>query len=191
MTSCTEACDCIATCTINARTLHIYMSFIYPFIRHPYPSNNASGKMRLHSQEPSSLLPVLQTGFLFPARSDRKRNQKSRGQSMSGIWLPQDKQLLVSVRGTGTSAIGLASEKAGCRYSTGQVFPVSLTSFKLWIHLVIYQRNSMDTNCFENSWQKSFKRTNEYAHILGWDLDNFILYWALRYSSSCLDNTSS
>lgn len=63
-------------------------------------------------------------------------------------------------RGMGNSDREPASERYGWQHSTGQAFPFSLTSFKLWIHLLIYWRNSMDTNYIEDSWQKSFKRTN-------------------------------
>lgn len=62
------------------------------------PRNNPSGKIWLHSQQPSFLLPILQIGFLFPTQSDRRYNQMSRGQSISRVWLPVDKHLVMPIK---------------------------------------------------------------------------------------------
>lgn len=90
-------------------------------------------------------------------------------------------------RGMGNSDMGPARERDGWQHSTGRASPFSLTSFKLWIHLLIYWRNSMDTNYIEDSWQKSFRRSNSQAQIQEWDLGNFNSYWDSRYSGGCLD----
>lgn len=117
------------------------------------------GQLWLHSRQPTVLILFFKTGFLFLTQSDRRYNQKPRGQSTSRIWLPLDKHLVMPVRGMGNSDTGLFSERDGWQHSTGQAAPFSLTSFKLWINLLIYWRKQ-DGYQLHLRFSKTLKRTN-------------------------------
>lgn len=121
--------------------LHCHLHYHDPRIGlHPW--NNPSGKMWcLHSSLVLSHLSC-RKGFSF----QRKEQSEVRRSKYLGNLFAGDKHLAVPVTGVLQTVIQDWPVGDQWQHSAGQALPFSLTSFKIWINLLIYWRSSMETN---------------------------------------------
>lgn len=132
--------------------LHCHLYYHCPRI-HLHPWNNPSGKMWcIHSS------PV-------PCYLSRRKSSSFQLSLIEGtIWSQEvkaprdltagDEHWAVPVTGILWTAIQDWPVGDEWQHSAGQALPLSLTSFKIWINLLIYWRNSMETNEIEDIWWK-------------------------------------